>query len=133
MNIFDFVHNVQTRQFKSGDTIFSQGDQCNGNLYFIFSGEVAIIKLINRAEHEVRRMHAGEFFGEMALISSEPRAATVRVTSHEAKLGLIDEPIFYKLAKNSPEFLFALLRSAITRMVELDNALDEARGNVRRS
>ncbi len=133
MNIYDFVHNVQTQQFKTGDVIFSQGDQCNGKMYFIFSGEVAVIKLLNKAEREVRRMHSGEFFGEMALIGSEPRAALVRVTSHEAKLGIIDEPIFYKLAKNSPEFLFALLKAAITRMADLDNALDEARGNVRRT
>lgn len=127
MNIFDFVHNVHTQQCKMGDLIFSHGDKCNGKMYFIFSGEVAVIKKHEKTEHEVRRMHAGEFFGEMALISSEQRAATVRVTSHEAKLGIIDEEIFYKLAKNSPEFLFALLKAAITRMVELDNALDESR------
>jgi CRP/FNR family transcriptional regulator, cyclic AMP receptor protein len=127
MNIYDFVHNVHTQQFKSGDVIFTQGEQCNGRMYFIFTGEVAIIKGIDKAQHEVRRMHSGEFFGEMALIGSEPRAATVKVMSHDAKLGIIDEPIFYKLAKNSPEFLFALLKAAITRMVELDNALDEAR------
>jgi CRP-like cAMP-binding protein len=133
MNINDFIHNVHTQQFKSGDLIFSQADQCNGNMYFIFSGEIAIIKVHDRVEREVRRMHAGEFFGEMALISSEPRAATVRVTSHEAKLGIIDEQIFYKLAKNSPEFLFALLKAAIQRMAELDSSLDEARGNGHRS
>jgi CRP/FNR family transcriptional regulator, cyclic AMP receptor protein len=127
MNIYDFVHNVHTQQFKSGDIIFSHGDQCNGKMYFIFTGELAVIKVRDKIEHEVRRMHSGEFFGEMALISSEPRAATVRVTSHDTKLGVIDEDIFYKLAKISPEFLFALLKAAITRMVELDNELDEAR------
>jgi len=129
MNIYDFVHNVHTQQFKSGDVIFSQGEQCNGSMYFIFTGEVAVIKGLDRGQREVRRMRSGEFFGEMALIGSEPRAATVKVTSHDAKLGIIDEPIFYKLAKNSPEFLFALLKAAITRMTELDNALDEARRN----
>ena len=39
----------------------------------------------------------------------------------------------FSAAKNSPEFLFALLKAAITRMLELDNALDEARGSNRRS
>lgn len=101
-------------------------------MYFIFSGEIAIIKVRDKTEYEVRRMHSGEFFGEMALISSEPRAATVRVTSREAKLGIIDEAIFYKLAKNSPEFLFALLKAAITRMADLDSALDAARDKERR-
>jgi CRP-like cAMP-binding protein len=63
----------------------------------------------------------------MALISSEPRAATLKVTSKDTKLGIIDEPIFYKLAKNSPEFLYALLKATIGRLVELDNALDAYR------
>lgn len=121
MNILEFVQNVHTRQYKNGDIIFSQGDTCDGTMYFIFTGEVAIIKKReNNTEEEIRRMHVGEFFGELALVSSEPRAATIKVSSHAAKLGIIDEQIFYKLAKNSPEFLFALLKATITRLVELD-------------
>jgi CRP-like cAMP-binding protein len=128
MNINEFVHNIHAQQFKVGDLIFSQGDKCNGNMYFVFTGEVAVIKIHDNVEHEIRRLHAGEFFGEMALISSEPRAASVRVTSHDAKLGIIDEAIFYKLAKNSPEFLFALLKATICRLVELDNKVDSQQG-----
>lgn len=127
MNIFDYVHNVHAQQFKSGDTIFSQGDKCDGKMYFIFTGELSVSKKHQDAEKEIRRLYPGEFFGEMALISSEPRAATLKVTSKEAKLGIIDEPIFYKLAKNSPEFLFSLLKATISRLVELDNALDTYR------
>jgi CRP-like cAMP-binding protein len=125
MDLSDFIHNVHSQQFKSGDVIFSQGDACDGKMYFIFSGEVAIIKIHDKAEHEILRMHSGEFFGEMALIGSEPRAATVRVTSPDARLGIIDEQIFYKLAKISPQFLLALLKSAINRLAQLDIELEK--------
>ncbi len=127
MNILEFVQNVHVRQFKSGDVIFSRGEECDGRMYFIFSGEMSVIKKQGDGEVVIRKMYPGEFFGEMALISSEPRAATMKVTSKEAKLGIIDEAIFYKLAKNSPEFLFALLKSTISRMVDLDRALDAYR------
>lgn len=120
MNLTDFVHNVHSIQFKAGDVIFKQGESCDGKMYFIFSGEVAVIKMGKAGEQEIRKMRAGEFFGEMALISSESRAATIKVASKEVKLGVIDEEIFYKLAKNSPEFLFALLKATISRLVELD-------------
>ena len=39
----------------------------------ISEGEVEVI----RAEHEVARLGPGDFFGEVALISGEPRNATV--------------------------------------------------------
>ena len=124
MNISDFVHNVHSKQFKLGEVIFSQGEPCDGKMYFIFSGEISVIKIRNNEKHEIRRISTGEFFGEMALISAEPRAATIQVASHEAKLGIIDEEIFYKLAKNSPEFLFVLLKATIKRLIELDNELN---------
>jgi CRP/FNR family transcriptional regulator, cyclic AMP receptor protein len=127
MNILEFVHNVHVRQFKSGDIIFSGGDACDGMMYFIFSGELSVLKKQGGSDVVIRKMYPGEFFGEMALISSEPRAATIKVTSKDTKLGIIDEAIFFKLAKNSPEFLFALLKSTISRMVELDNSLDRYR------
>ena len=125
MNINEFIQNVHSQMFRSGDVIFSQGDVCDGKMYFIFSGEIAVIKVRDNVEQEIRRSYPGEFFGEMGIISSEPRAATIKVMSLDAKLGIVDEKIFYKLAKNSPEFLFALLKSTITRLVELDNALDK--------
>jgi putative ABC transport system ATP-binding protein len=63
------------RQFTSGDTIIREGEQ--GEEFFLISdGEVDVI----RADHEVARLGRGDFFGEVALISGEPRNATVQAT-----------------------------------------------------
>lgn len=123
MDITKFVHNVSTKISMQGDVIFNQGDQCDGKMYFIFAGEVSIIKTKDGVEREILRMMAGQCFGELALVSSVPRAATVKVISRTAKFGVIDEKIFYTLAKNSPEFLFMLLKATIARMTELDREL----------
>ena len=60
------------RHYDAGETIIREGEP--GEEFFLISdGEVDVI----RADHEVARLGPGDFFGEVALISGEPRNATV--------------------------------------------------------
>jgi putative ABC transport system ATP-binding protein len=68
----DVAEEMTKRHFAAGDTIIREGEP--GEEFFLVSeGEVEVI----RAEHEVARLGPGDFFGEVALISGEPRNATV--------------------------------------------------------
>jgi putative ABC transport system ATP-binding protein len=68
----DVAEKMSKRHYAAGETIFRQGDL--GNEFFLVSdGEVEV----NRADHEVVRLGSGDFFGEVALISGEPRKVTV--------------------------------------------------------
>ena len=68
----DVAEHVKKRHFASGETIVREGEP--GEEFFVISdGEVEVI----RADHEVARLGPGDFFGEVALISGEPRNATV--------------------------------------------------------
>jgi putative ABC transport system ATP-binding protein len=63
------------RQFAAGETIIREGEP--GEEFFLISdGEVDVV----RADHEVARLGRGDFFGEVALISGDPRNATVLAT-----------------------------------------------------
>ena len=63
------------RHFATGDAIIREGEP--GEEFFLISdGEVDVV----RADHEVARLGRGDFFGEVALISGEPRNATVLAT-----------------------------------------------------
>jgi putative ABC transport system ATP-binding protein len=63
------------RQYAAGETVIREGDP--GEEFFLISdGEVDVV----RADHEVARLGRGDFFGEVALISGEPRNATVFAT-----------------------------------------------------
>ena len=68
----DVAEHVKKRHFAGGETIVREGEP--GEEFFVISdGEVEVI----RADHEVARLGPGDFFGEVALISGEPRNATV--------------------------------------------------------
>lgn len=61
--------------YPAGRDIVREGDE--GDTFFILrKGEVVVKKLIEGVQQEVMRYKPGEYFGERALIRSEPRAAT---------------------------------------------------------
>jgi putative ABC transport system ATP-binding protein len=68
----DVAEKMTKRHYPGGETIIREGDP--GEEFFLVSdGEVEVV----RADHEVARLGPGDFFGEVALISGEPRNATV--------------------------------------------------------
>eukprot|EP01006_Ploeotia_vitrea_P057577 TRINITY_DN68190_c4_g1_i2.p2 TRINITY_DN68190_c4_g1~~TRINITY_DN68190_c4_g1_i2.p2 ORF type:complete len:690 (-),score=428.08 TRINITY_DN68190_c4_g1_i2:1369-3438(-) len=68
---------LQSVQFKDGERIITKGE--NGDNFFILERGVAIAtKEIDGKEQEVYRYdQAGQFFGELALLHDQPRAANV--------------------------------------------------------
>src|SRR5262249_35043329 len=66
---------LKTESFASGEQIIRQGE--NGtSLYLIRDGEVGVRLAVAGHEREVATLHRGEFFGEMPLMTGEPRRAT---------------------------------------------------------
>jgi hypothetical protein len=60
-----------------GQILFRQGD-AGDCAYFIRTGAVEVLRGDPGRETVVARLGPGQFFGEMALLSSEPRNATIR-------------------------------------------------------
>lgn len=67
---------MEERHYLSGTTILSQGDEGDA-FYIIQTGAVQVV-LENRGRAEIIRVQGPqEWFGEMALLSGEPRSATI--------------------------------------------------------
>src|SRR5579872_3920270 len=90
-------NNIAALSFKAGSVIFREGDEAN-ELFVIKSGEVRV-QIGNRT---VRELGADDIFGEMALIDSEPRSATV--TAITDVLVPVSEKQFLFLVSQTPFF-----------------------------
>lgn len=112
---------LQPRTVLPGDTIIRQGER-GTSLFLIARGVVAVILARpGKAPERVASLHAGEFFGEMALLTQEPRTATVQAVTgcH-----------LYELSSNDVDGLCEVcpgVREALT------HAYEERRKSARRS
>jgi len=84
--------------------------------YLIVSGEVAITKHFEATEERVLRYSGpGDFFGEMALIQDEPRAANVRTTRDTTVLEF-DREVFDQLMSSSASLAWRMIRITFDRL-----------------
>lgn len=84
------------RSYSAGDAIIRQGDAADG-MYFVEDGMVRIVKVDhNGVEKELNRASKGGYFGELALLTKKPRAATVYAEGN-VKLAFLDVDAFERL------------------------------------
>ena len=63
-----------TESYKSGDVIVKEGDP--GDIFYMIDSGSVDVFIEAKGEEPVANITAGQFFGEMALLSNAPRAAT---------------------------------------------------------
>ena len=92
--ICDAVHSEKANK---GDYIIKQGDK-GDKFYILDEGEAYAAKVFNVGEEEqnVKDYKKGDYFGELALLRDEPRAASV-VAKCDCKLITLDRLAFKRL------------------------------------
>jgi CRP-like cAMP-binding protein/thioredoxin reductase/Fe-S-cluster-containing hydrogenase component 2 len=90
---------VAVRRYEAGETVFSEGDAPDG-LYLIRRGSVTISRRIAGREVVLSYLAAGNYVGEMALLSESPRMATVRAAVATEAVVLAAEAFKRVLGRN---------------------------------
>jgi NADH dehydrogenase len=90
--------NIRNQHFDAGDVVFNQGD-LGDKVYVIRAGECEVW----RGEACLAVLGAGEYFGEMAVLSDQSRNATVRARTAVDVL-LIPKDDFAGWGENLPAF-----------------------------
>jgi CRP-like cAMP-binding protein len=104
----DFIE----RQFAPGDVIAAEGET-GLNFFVVESGEASVTV----GGSEVRRLVAGDSFGEVALVDKSARSATVTAVSDMRCHGL---PVwsFRSFAQTHPDVMWKLLELLADRLRE---------------
>jgi hypothetical protein len=124
--IFEFrqAHKLfLVERYPPGETIFRQGDP-GDCAYFIRKGKVAVVD--EETNSTVRTLAAGEYFGEIALITKQPRTATI-CTLSSVEVAVLGKENFLNMMQLLPAAEEEILHTLQTRVAEDDNRQEEER------
>jgi small-conductance mechanosensitive channel/CRP-like cAMP-binding protein len=113
-----------SRVYGNGEAIVRQGD-AGQSMYVVCSGAAVVV--IEPDKREVARIPPGGYFGEMSLLTGEPRTATV-VARGDTVVMEIDAEEFRQLGATHPQAIEQIGLAAVTRRAELDAAKKAAHG-----
>jgi len=102
--------------YGSGETIVRQGDQ-GQSMFVVVGGEVRVV--LEPKRNEVARIQRGGYFGEMSLLTGDPRTATVLAAGDVAVVE-IGADLFRRVIAAHPEAIEKIGMAVMMRRAELD-------------
>ncbi len=115
------ARSAEVHLYAEGEVIVKKGDTAD-DMYIVQSGEVAVLMPSENGfgeKHEVATLGAGKFFGEMALITGEPRTADV-VAKVDSELLVVSHGAFHATLAAHPELAETVSRIIAERQANLD-------------
>lgn len=113
------------KNIEKGVHLFYRGDPAE-NFFLLLSGEVMIVLASpDGRELIINEIHPGGIFGELALITGQPRSADA-VVSKTGELLAITRPAFLSAVECEPSLAAALLHATamrLSRTSEIENSL----------
>ena len=101
------LHPVTTER---DETVISQGDIAN-EMYFICRGNLEVIDDSNKVVHT---LSDGDFFGEIGILMSTPRTATVKAKTR-CDLFMLSKTDFSRILQDHPQFAQSMMEIAKQR------------------
>lgn len=117
----DVLASATLRSFRRGDVLFQQGEAGDA-MYLIRRGSVTVARDIGGSETVLAYVPAGNYVGEMALLSDAPRNATVRAAIATEAIRIEAEP-FKRFLEATPALRRRLEKTYRDRLVESERML----------
>jgi CRP/FNR family transcriptional regulator, cyclic AMP receptor protein len=114
MSTFRMFLNQESESFAKGDIIFQAGEPAD-RMYVVAEGEVEI----SIGDQVVEVLGPETIFGEMALLTKEPRSATARAHT-DCRVVEIPERRFLLLIQQTPHFALDVMRVIAERLRRRD-------------
>lgn len=114
-------------EMKKGESLITQG-KTGSVFYIITSGTVGVYLKRSLIDKKIATLSSGEFFGEMSLISDEPRSASV-ICETDGELFTLLRNTFRDVIMHNPHISTLIRKTASKRREETHNIeLGEAMG-----
>jgi CRP-like cAMP-binding protein len=107
---------MKAAEFGESETIVREGEP-GRSMYLVASGRVTVV--LEATRHTVATIERGGYFGEMSLLTGDPRTASV-IAKEDVRLLEIDADTFRQLGEVSPQTVEQIGVAAATRRAELN-------------
>jgi HEAT repeat protein len=108
---------AQEQLYSTGTLICREGER-GSTLFIIVTGKVEVIKGMGKTENVIAVREPGEFVGEMAILESAPRSATLRA-QEDVRVLIIEGEAFKAILMDRPEVAISVLQHMSTRVRQL--------------
>jgi CRP-like cAMP-binding protein len=120
--LMEAASRLQRSRYRRGEVIVVEGETAD-RLFVITSGEAEVIQWTADRDVYIRTLRPGDFFGEVGLLTSEGRSATVRAVGNVKALTL-DERAFSQLVRRSESTAAGLAQLLQVRSVRATPRVD---------
>jgi hypothetical protein len=111
-HIDQLFKNLEPINVKAGEEVITEGE-AGDYCYVIVEGTADVYKCVAEGEDKVASLTEGSLFGDHALVSKEPRTASVRMSTDGVLMRMIGEKFS------------SLLKSHVVRWITTDTAITE--------
>ena len=125
-DIAKILGKLEERSFSAGATVFSQGEKGDA-FYFIQSGAVQVVlESAGGRRESIAVFGPQDWFGEMALLSGEPRSATI-ITVKETTVWRLSREAWDELIEKHPTWLLHFCATLSKRLANLEQQYSQGR------
>jgi diguanylate cyclase (GGDEF)-like protein len=112
--LIEVIRGLRLHAWEAGQVLVSEGEP-GGSLFVIASGSARVhVEGPDRRHREVRRLEAGDFFGEISLLSGAPRSATV-IAAAPCEVLELDRATVAAIATREPSVRATIERFCLER------------------
>jgi CRP-like cAMP-binding protein len=116
---------LREARFAAGTSICRRG-QAGDGMYIVQSGSVEVRLGLGPEGMGLYRLGPGDSFGEMALVTGQPRSADV-VALEDCRLWVLSQSTFDRVLNQSPAFLRAMNRTLAHRLAMATATIEQTR------
>ncbi len=111
------------KDFPRGTVLFKEGDT-GSEMYLINSGEVRLSRNTKQGKVILGTLGFGEFFGEMSVITNEPRTITAEALT-DCRLNVISKDVLETLVTGNPLVALSILKKLMFRLEDAYGLIED--------